>query len=122
MSDAAADADPRCAFCGAALEIVHVHGHGQCARCGTNVDPCCSGASAADEAGATGGNGCQLAPDLLPRLFDHLGGRTATVTEASLAFALAQSLDTSLDEARMVLRTAQELGAVVLADGTARLP
>lgn len=122
MSGAPRIDEDRCSFCGVLLEVVHVHGHGQCAHCGTNVDPCCSGASAADEVGATGGNGCVLAPDLLPRLFDQLGGRTRTLTESSLVLALAQALDVGLDEAKMVLRTAQELGAVVLDRGTARLP
>lgn len=23
--------------------IVYVHGHGQCARCGVNIEPCCDG-------------------------------------------------------------------------------
>lgn len=35
----------RCPYCGFQLEIVWVHGHGQCAKCGTNIDPCCGGAS-----------------------------------------------------------------------------
>jgi len=34
----------RCPACGHALEVIQVHGHGQCATCGTNIDPCCSGA------------------------------------------------------------------------------
>lgn len=33
----------RCPYCGAALEVVWVHGHGQCRQCGTNIDPCCGG-------------------------------------------------------------------------------
>lgn len=24
--------------------VVYVHGHGQCARCGINIEPCCDGA------------------------------------------------------------------------------
>jgi hypothetical protein len=34
----------RCPMCGYPLELVWVHGHGQCARCGTNVQSCCEGA------------------------------------------------------------------------------
>lgn len=34
----------RCPACGYALRIVWVHGHGQCAKCGVNVQPCCDGA------------------------------------------------------------------------------
>ena len=33
----------RCLWCGQLTTIVWVHGHGQCARCGTNVDECCRG-------------------------------------------------------------------------------
>jgi len=34
----------RCPYCGMMpLQVVHVHGHGQCVSCGTNVEPCCSG-------------------------------------------------------------------------------
>lgn len=35
----------RCAWCGAPLQLVWVHGHGQCAACGINCDPCCGGAA-----------------------------------------------------------------------------
>lgn len=34
---------PRCPTCGHPLRIVHVHGHGQCGACGTNIQPCCDG-------------------------------------------------------------------------------
>jgi hypothetical protein len=33
----------RCAYCGAEAPLVWVHGHGQCARCGINVQECCQG-------------------------------------------------------------------------------
>lgn len=33
----------RCPYCAQPLEIVQVHGHGQCATCHTNIQPCCSG-------------------------------------------------------------------------------
>lgn len=31
----------RCPWCGVVAPIVYVHGHGQCANCGTNREPCC---------------------------------------------------------------------------------
>lgn len=34
-----------CPACGRELFVVDVHGHGQCAACGVNIDPCCQGAS-----------------------------------------------------------------------------
>lgn len=35
---------PRCSACGHPSRVVWVHGHGQCATCGTNIEPCCDGA------------------------------------------------------------------------------
>gem|GEM_PF-5764254 len=31
----------RCQWCGVVAPVVWVHGHGQCAACGTNREPCC---------------------------------------------------------------------------------
>lgn len=33
----------RCLYCGQLAELVWVHGHGQCAACGINVEECCRG-------------------------------------------------------------------------------
>ena len=33
----------RCNYCGAQAPLVWVHGHGQCANCGINVQECCQG-------------------------------------------------------------------------------
>lgn len=35
----------QCVYCGQQAQIVWVHGHGQCAACGINVDECCRGES-----------------------------------------------------------------------------
>lgn len=32
-----------CLWCGQPAEIIWVHGHGQCANCGYNIDECCRG-------------------------------------------------------------------------------
>ena len=32
-----------CHYCASAQQVVEVHGHRQCVRCGINIDPCCSG-------------------------------------------------------------------------------
>ncbi|HJV22761.1 MAG TPA: hypothetical protein VJ570_08690 [Holophagaceae bacterium] len=37
------DRERRCMWCGNAAPLVWVHGHGQCAACGTNADECCRG-------------------------------------------------------------------------------
>jgi len=36
--------EDRCPMCATVLQVIWVHGHGQCAKCGINVDPCCAGA------------------------------------------------------------------------------
>lgn len=33
----------KCIFCGATVQLVHVHGHYQCPVCKTNALPCCDG-------------------------------------------------------------------------------
>lgn len=33
----------RCQYCGSEAPLVWVHGHGQCAACGINVQECCQG-------------------------------------------------------------------------------
>lgn len=33
----------RCTYCGAEAPLIWVHGHGQCAHCGINVQECCQG-------------------------------------------------------------------------------
>lgn len=37
------DKNERCAYCGSQAGMVWVHGHGQCASCGINVEECCRG-------------------------------------------------------------------------------
>jgi hypothetical protein len=32
-----------CNWCGTQTQIIWVHGHGQCANCGTNIEECCRG-------------------------------------------------------------------------------
>ena len=32
-----------CPWCGQQTMIIWVHGHGQCANCGINIDECCRG-------------------------------------------------------------------------------
>ena len=32
-----------CNWCGSVTQIIWVHGHGQCANCGTNIEECCKG-------------------------------------------------------------------------------
>jgi hypothetical protein len=107
----------RCPYCGFRGAAVHVHGHGQCARCRTNIEPCCAGADAASEAVASDGVETGPDPRLFADLFAHLGGVQATVTADALLFALTQRLGTDLDEARIVLEAAERLGQVVPVGG-----
>lgn len=33
----------QCQWCGQNVQLVWVHGHGQCSNCGINIDECCRG-------------------------------------------------------------------------------
>jgi len=37
-----------CAHCSSIQQIVEVHGHRQCLKCGINVGPCCEGSPLPD--------------------------------------------------------------------------
>ncbi|MEO6595060.1 MAG: hypothetical protein ABIP94_09950 [Planctomycetota bacterium] len=113
----------RCPYCGYLSPVVHVHGHGQCAHCGANVEPCCGGADAADEAAATPGVHAEAEPGLFARVFAQLGGVKATVTTDALLFALTQRLGTDLDDARLMLEAGERVGLVQSAGANChRLP
>jgi hypothetical protein len=103
----------RCHYCGYEGAVNAVHGHGQCGRCGTNIEPCCSGASAADEAAVTDRIDTEPDPGLFARTFLHLGGPVVTVTVEALRFALAQRLGVDLDEAGLVIEAAERTGLIV---------
>jgi hypothetical protein len=38
-----------CPYCSSVQQVVEVHGHSQCIRCGINISPCCSGENAEEE-------------------------------------------------------------------------
>ena len=105
-----------CPACGLRAGVEHVHGHGQCLACGTNVDPCCTGDTGNDAATTTrrepGTGPGDTPPALFPLLFQRLGGERATVTTDALLFAMTQRLDCDLDEARLVLEAAERIGLV----------
>jgi len=109
-----------CPYCGAVAEVVHVHGHGQCSQCGTNVEPCCSGASP-EEPMASGVTAILPDPDLFNRLFDALGNPKATHSEAALRHGLVQRLACDLDVAQLLLDAGQRLGLLARHAGGYRL-
>lgn len=101
-----------CPSCGSRRGVVFVHGHGQCAACRANIEPCCAGASVADEADGGENEALLVDPNLFARLFENLGGKTATVTTDALLFALVQSQGSDLDTARLLLEAGERVGVV----------
>jgi hypothetical protein len=101
-----------CPSCGSRRGVVFVHGHGQCVACGTNTEPCCAGASAADEADGGAADAEFVDPQLFERLFEQLGGPQVTVTTDALLFALVQREGSDLDTARLLLEAGERVGIV----------
>ena len=109
-----ADVAP-CPCCGSRRGVVHIHGHGQCASCGTNIEPCCAGDNGNDAATKSANANCtpaNPAPQLFPLIFDGLGGRAATVTTDALLFALSNRLGSDYEQARLVLEAAERVGII----------
>ena len=101
-----------CPWCGCRRTPVHVHGHAQCAICGTNIEPCCDGAGDQGELRGDGASRLAPSPDLFRRLFDRLGGCDATVTEQALVFALAENQGTDIAGAQLLLEAGRSTGRI----------
>ncbi|MSR37929.1 MAG: hypothetical protein EXS02_03720 [Planctomycetes bacterium] len=111
-----------CNYCGVRITIVHVHGHGQCSSCGTNVEPCCSGASPQDATTHELRPELAADPKLFLRVFQQLGGADASVSEAALVFAISQWLLLGLEEALTIVFAGVHTGRLMKAGPAYRLP
>jgi hypothetical protein len=97
-------AERPCPACGAPLQLVWVHGHGQCAVCGTNVVPCCMGAG--DEADQHGGGPGALAVEDVLDGFERAGAGAQAITEDALIHALTTRHEVSHDAAKAAIARA----------------
>lgn len=95
-----------CPACGQPLELVEVHGHGQCAACGTNVVPCCTGAGQEADAGERGG--LATLPDLLAVL-EEGGG---TLQRDDLLNRFAQVTGCTWEDGEALLRAGVHRGVL----------
>ncbi len=107
------NAADRCPQCGAFVELVHVHGHGQCPVCHGNVEPCCAGAG--DEVRASGEGDAPFESHLFDLAFARLGGARVTVTTEALLHALVELLDVDLPAASIVVQAGERVGVIVAA-------
>jgi hypothetical protein len=124
MNGEAQDAAPvigRCPACGRPLQMVHVHGHGQCGYCGTTVEPCCAGAG--DEAELAAGPRQRSEALPLRALFADLGDPSAAVTHDALTHAVCCRVGCDLAEACERLLHEVEQGRLLRVEaGVYRLP
>lgn len=98
-----------CPACGSPLQLVWVHGHGQCSQCGVVVEPCCGGSG--DEAEkAFDGPGCPIVGEDLATAFELLGART--VTRDSLVHELATRHGVTYDVAMRAITQAVQRGRI----------
>jgi hypothetical protein len=112
----------RCPACARWLRMVHVHGHGQCAFCGSNVEPCCAGA-AGDEAELAVGPPQPQGPLPLRALFSELGDAQASVTHEALVNAVCRREGCDLTEACERLLHEIDQGRLLrIENGVYRLP
>jgi len=96
-----------CPACSAPLQLVWVHGHGQCANCATPIVACCMGAGQeADEHAAAA---TTLDVDDVLHAFAAGSGGHDTMTLQSLVLLLAQRHDCSQDAAAAAVARAAAL-------------
>ena len=105
---------PPCPWCGSTRGAVRVHGHGQCADCKTNIEPCCAGDNANDAACNTMGSAVKnTGAQLFPSVFDSIGGPQATVTTDALVFGLCTRLGSDYDQAKALIEVAERIGILL---------
>lgn len=96
-----------CPACSAALQLVWVHGHGQCANCATAVVPCCMGAGQEADQHQGEANDVEI-DDVLSAFATCSGGRDATTID-SLVLILSERHDCTRDAAMAAIQRAVAL-------------
>ena len=97
-------AERPCPACGAPLQLVWVHGHGQCANCATNVVPCCMGAG--DEADQHGSSAGALTVEEVLDGFARAAGGAQAIAEDALIHTLTTRHEVSHDAAKAAITRA----------------
>jgi hypothetical protein len=107
-----------CPACGAPLQLVWVHGHGQCMNCSTPVVGCCTGSG--QEADERAGEHRAVGVDEVLQAFDRCRGGAAAVTLGSLVLTVTQQFECTQDDATAAIERAVAVRRLALADGVVR--
>jgi hypothetical protein len=99
--------DAVCPACSAPLQLVWVHGHGQCANCSTTIVPCCTGVG--QEVDEQLDDPEPVEVDDVLRAFGECSGGSDATTFDSLVLTLHERLHCTHDAATAAIARAVAL-------------
>ena len=111
--------DDPCPACGATLQLVWVHGHGQCANCCTNVVACCMGAG--QEADERAGDPCDVSVNDVVGAFARCANGSGSITVDALRHAITEHEECTYDAANAAIDRAVALRRLALNGKVVRL-
>lgn len=110
--------DETCPACSAPLQLVWVHGHGQCVNCATPIVPCCTGAG--QEVDERAGEAEAVTIDDVLLAFENCRNGASAVTVDALAYAITQHDECTQDAAMAAIERAVALRRLAMAGRVVR--